>query len=108
MDPRGHLNTPRWISGLVAFLVSANVVQADVQENPWYRDGRQAVAAAKAGSSSQSPAQNVILFVGDGMGLSTINAARILGGQLRGESGEEEEQRRGGTGRGTSGGSSVH
>jgi alkaline phosphatase len=34
-------------------------------------------------------ARNVILFIGDGMGISTITAARILEGQRRGESGEE-------------------
>ena len=34
-------------------------------------------------------ARNVILFVGDGMGISTITAARILEGQRRGETGEE-------------------
>ena len=34
-------------------------------------------------------ARNVILFVGDGMGVSTVTAARILDGQLRGEPGEE-------------------
>ena len=34
-------------------------------------------------------AKNVILFVGDGMGVSTVTAARILEGQNRGESGEE-------------------
>lgn len=34
-------------------------------------------------------ARNVILFVGDGMGVSTVTAARILEGQLRGETGEE-------------------
>ena len=34
-------------------------------------------------------ARNVILFLGDGMGVSTVTAARILEGQLRGESGEE-------------------
>jgi alkaline phosphatase len=34
-------------------------------------------------------ARNVILFVGDGMGISTITAARILEGQLRGEAGED-------------------
>jgi alkaline phosphatase len=34
-------------------------------------------------------AKNIILFVGDGMGVSTVTAARILEGQLRGESGEE-------------------
>ena len=34
-------------------------------------------------------AKNVILFVGDGMGVSTITAARIFDGQSRGEPGEE-------------------
>ena len=36
-------------------------------------------------------AKNVILFVGDGMGVTTVTAARILDGQLRGEHGEENE-----------------
>jgi alkaline phosphatase len=34
-------------------------------------------------------ARNVILFVGDGMGVTTVTASRILEGQMRGESGEE-------------------
>ncbi|MCR9279064.1 MAG: alkaline phosphatase [Pseudomonadaceae bacterium] len=34
-------------------------------------------------------ARNVILFIGDGMGISTITAARIFDGQQRGEPGEE-------------------
>lgn len=34
-------------------------------------------------------AKNVILFIGDGMGVSTITAARILDGQNKGLSGEE-------------------
>ena len=34
-------------------------------------------------------AKNVILFVGDGMGVSTVTAARIYEGQKRGEPGEE-------------------
>ncbi|MFM8354367.1 MAG: alkaline phosphatase [Gammaproteobacteria bacterium] len=33
--------------------------------------------------------RNVILFVGDGMGISTITATRILAGQLAGQTGEE-------------------
>jgi len=39
--------------------------------------------------STRGSAKNIILFVGDGMGLSTVTAARILDGQNRGESGEE-------------------
>jgi alkaline phosphatase len=55
----------------------------------WYRDGRQAVEAAKRLRAQGSRAKNVILFVGDGMGIPTLTAARILEGQRRGESGEE-------------------
>ncbi|GGF53933.1 alkaline phosphatase [Alteromonas lipolytica] len=36
-------------------------------------------------------AKNVILFVGDGMGVSTVTAARILDGQLKGLDGEENK-----------------
>ncbi len=35
-------------------------------------------------------ARNVILFLGDGMGVSTVTAARILKGQKKGFNGEEE------------------
>ena len=34
-------------------------------------------------------ARNIILFIGDGMGVSTVTAARILDGQAQGMSGEE-------------------
>jgi alkaline phosphatase len=40
-------------------------------------------------SDNDRPARNVILFIGDGMGVSTITAARIFDGQSRGEPGEE-------------------
>ena len=33
----------------------------------------------------------MILFVGDGMGLSTVTAARVHKGQQRGLAGEEEQ-----------------
>ncbi len=39
--------------------------------------------------TTQNKAKNVILFVGDGMGISTLTAARILQGQQAGKSGEE-------------------
>jgi alkaline phosphatase len=42
------------------------------------------------GADQQTPrARNVILFVGDGMGIATVTAARILDGQQRGGSGED-------------------
>lgn len=42
-----------------------------------------------APAEAPSKAKNVILFIGDGMGISTITAARIYEGQKRGENGEE-------------------
>ena len=55
----------------------------------WKKEGEAAVARAKNLKIKKGRAKNVILFVGDGMGISTLTAARILEGQLRGESGEE-------------------
>ena len=40
-------------------------------------------------ASAAQGSRGVVLFVGDGMGLSTVTAARILDGQNRGEPGEE-------------------
>ncbi len=55
----------------------------------WRRGGWQAVDRAKAQKIRKGKAKNVILFIGDGMGVSTLTAARIFEGQTRGESGEE-------------------
>uniref|UniRef100_A0A673CLL6 Alkaline phosphatase n=1 Tax=Sphaeramia orbicularis TaxID=375764 RepID=A0A673CLL6_9TELE len=38
---------------------------------------------------NRNKAKNLILFLGDGMGVPTVTAARILKGQLNGEGGEE-------------------
>ena len=61
------------------------------QETPqtWKQNGEAAIAARKNQKNYKSKAKNVILFVGDGMGVSSVTAARILEGQIRGESGEE-------------------
>ncbi|MBN8429713.1 alkaline phosphatase [Microbulbifer salipaludis] len=59
------------------------------QTSSWYANGEAALAAKLADTRTEKSAKNVILFVGDGMGVSTLTAARILDGQMRGESGEE-------------------
>ena len=64
-------------------------VKREESAETWKRDGWNAVDAAKAYKAKYRKAKNVILFIGDGMGVSTLTAARILEGQLRGESGEE-------------------
>ena len=55
----------------------------------WRADGWSAIDAAKRLKVRNGKAKNVILFLGDGLGVSTMTAARIFEGQLRGESGEE-------------------
>jgi len=48
------------------------------------------LAGCATQQSAPEPAKrNVILFLGDGMGVSTVTAARILAGQLQGQTGEE-------------------
>ncbi len=51
----------------------------------WFRDG--AAQAAERGAM-RGRAKNVILFIGDGMSLTTVAAARILQGQRSGGPGE--------------------
>ncbi len=54
----------------------------------WFREGHQVAEQLKS-QQTATKARNLILFVGDGMGIATVTAARIFAGQLRGESGEE-------------------
>lgn len=54
----------------------------------WRQRGARALKDAKQVTRNQQRAKNVILFVGDGMGVSTVTAARIFAGQQRGGDGE--------------------
>lgn len=60
-------------------------------ESDWYDSGAATVEAASRRVYNNTPgaARNIILFVGDGMGVSTVTAARIFAGQLQGLDGEE-------------------
>ncbi|MBS1797751.1 MAG: alkaline phosphatase [Acidobacteria bacterium] len=82
------------LSGLLFSTVIGQVLPLFPVKRPesadtWQRDGWAAVEKAKAEKIRTGRAKNVILFIGDGMGVTTLTAARILEGQLRGESGEE-------------------
>ena len=69
-------------------MAASNALPEEQRSNDWY----QAAVAEQAEMSSEprrgKKPKNVILFVGDGMGVSTVTAAGILEGQLRGEPGE--------------------
>ncbi|KWV91566.1 alkaline phosphatase [Erythrobacter sp. YT30] len=47
------------------------------------------VSTVQPAAPAKQKAKNVILFIGDGMGISTITAARIYAGQKQGQTGEE-------------------
>lgn len=68
--------------------VAVPTIQRPQEESAqwWFRDG--AAQAAERGAMG-GQAKNVILFVGDGMSLPTVAAARILDGQRKGGAGEE-------------------
>ncbi len=75
----------------LALLLAAAPAAAARDDDAWFRSGREAALKARVRAGSEAPmrAKSVVLFVGDGMGPSTVAAARILAGQKRGESGEE-------------------
>lgn len=70
------------------------VFKHDEQEkntNFWMNQGRLAIQEALRYEPIKERAKNAIVFIGDGMSLTTITAARIQYGQLMNKSGEEEQ-----------------
>ncbi|MFZ5505988.1 MAG: alkaline phosphatase [Pseudomonadota bacterium] len=65
------------------------VVKGPESVSDWYQNGQQFIADSKKVFPNARKAKNVILFVGDGMGISTVTASRILEGQMKGQPGEE-------------------
>lgn len=65
-----------------------NVIPEYQTNNPWFTDAEASVKE-KPRFSGKKRAKNVILFIGDGMGVSTVTASRILEGQQKGMNGEE-------------------
>ncbi|WP_426164736.1 alkaline phosphatase [Sandarakinorhabdus sp. DWP1-3-1] len=79
--------------GLTAPALAAPVLDTPVKDAYW-ADGRAQVAARLRAVNRPTRARNVILMIGDGMGIATITAARIYDGQNPGpglprRSGEE-------------------
>jgi alkaline phosphatase len=67
--------------------------KAGAKESPqwWYQQGADKVQQLALQSPYPSKAKNIIIFIGDGMSISTITAARILQGQQHGGYGEENQ-----------------
>ncbi|XP_014223048.1 alkaline phosphatase 4-like [Trichogramma pretiosum] len=55
----------------------------------WLKSGQDNLKRVLQMENNKNRAKNIIVFIGDGMGLSTITSGRIFKGQMRGNSGEE-------------------
>lgn len=80
------------IVGLSVFLLNRRVSLPTLHtQSSWYLNGEDAVLAASKKTINNTPgaAKNIILFVGDGLSMTTVTAARIFAGQQAGQSGEE-------------------
>ena len=74
---------------LLSLLLPMSQLSLAESAESWYAEGEAAIAQALALKPNQAKAKNIILFVGDGMGISTVTATRIYDGQSRGNNGEE-------------------
>lgn len=72
-----------------AAIAAEPVIGGPESVEDWRTSGERFLQEAKAAPKPKTRAKNVILFVGDGMGISTFTAARILEGQRHGHPGEE-------------------
>jgi alkaline phosphatase len=77
------------VAALCSIITTGVVQAADPSPEDWFNAGRQTVINAKNLNPNERHAKNVILFIGDGMGVSTITASRIYDGQQKGGHGEE-------------------
>ncbi|MCB1884126.1 MAG: alkaline phosphatase [Geminicoccaceae bacterium] len=73
------LAVPAWAAG------GATLTQTD---DSYYKRAQETLKKVLAQRPNTDRAKNVILFVGDGMGFSTVTTARIFEGQRRGVDGE--------------------
>lgn len=88
-----NLLSPRLCAAAAALSLAVSPAAAQPAAAPtdaavYVKDGEATLARALALKPRTGRAKNVILFIGDGMGLSTVNAGRIFEGQSRGADGE--------------------
>ncbi len=81
-------NRMRHFLSPVLFLLSS-LSFAELAPPLWDDSYGRAHERVLARMETSGEARNIILFIGDGMSLATVTAARILEGQRRGQSGEE-------------------
>lgn len=94
-------STPKQTTNYLAFITDINIIFSNgcticlfcfEGKDYWYEEAKRILKKKLRYFGDEIPskyARNVILLVGDGMGLSTLTAARIFKGQRTGDTGEE-------------------
>ncbi|WP_221800121.1 alkaline phosphatase [Oceanobacter mangrovi] len=79
------------LKSLGALAMTANLISpaAFAADEPDYQQGQAWLAHQLNSQLPGQQARNLILFLGDGMSVTTLTAARILDGQQQGKTGEE-------------------
>lgn len=95
------VNDSELLSSLNNSWFKQGAAEIETADDVWKKIDSQLVNSANVSIATASTAaeitalkgsaKNVILFVGDGMGISTVTAARILDGQNKGMMGEENQ-----------------
>jgi alkaline phosphatase len=81
------------ILSCVSFASLAGVIPDYQQKSNWYTDAQSVINNRSLISGNTATAKNVIVFIGDGMGISTLTASRIyMGQQQPNNKGGEEYQ----------------
>uniref|UniRef100_A0A3Q4GEI1 Alkaline phosphatase n=1 Tax=Neolamprologus brichardi TaxID=32507 RepID=A0A3Q4GEI1_NEOBR len=84
-------STRRSFLALFLLVVLGSSIATVEEENSefWRSQARKTLQAALDRKLNTNVAKNILFFLGDGMGLTTLTAARILKGQLEKQPGEE-------------------
>ncbi|KAK7481973.1 hypothetical protein BaRGS_00026776 [Batillaria attramentaria] len=75
----------------VATVHSAGVPPSERNPKFWNDKAKEEIVNAMKDKDVVGVAKNVILFLGDGMGVTTVTAGRILQGQMKGGNGEDNK-----------------
>lgn len=67
------------------------LVQLEKTSKYWFDQAQMALKDRLYKKPNTNVAKNIIFFLGDGMSLTTLTAARIFQGQLHGKRGEESD-----------------
>ena len=79
------------VIGLLLTVVDAGRRDWSIEKDAefWRRQARTSIQDALRRQENTKVAKNVIMFLGDGMGVSTVTAGRIRKGQMKGQLGED-------------------